>query len=310
MRQYFKILTLTVIMLAGIVADTFGKTLTYDFMTNHPATTIRIDQGYKVERDGKVYWGGAWGGLFGNKIAFDPASAYPSLRAQGGLCDYHDHQKMYLMNLSAGDKFTIYYSGQNASMQYHVSSTCMVSGLVANFDSIHTDRQYTVTQAGNLCMINKYKSGEAETIISKIVIETANNLESTSISNGICTYYSKNPLDLSANTDLKAYVATGFEDGKFIFKQVDYVPAQTGFLIVAQSGTVTNARMDIGISPNYMDNYIDNNLFKGTFTNLYVNVPSGMAGYIFAVASGKVGIYKMGDGFVCNPNKAYLLVDE
>ena len=86
---------LMALLLTGSVTMEAGKVLTYDFMTNHPSTTIRIDQGYMKVKGSFAYWTGEWAGLFGNKIAFDATSAYASLRAEGGLCDYHDHQKMY-----------------------------------------------------------------------------------------------------------------------------------------------------------------------------------------------------------------------
>ena len=284
MKQFFKISALMVVLLMAIVTATDAKTLTYDFMTNHPSTTIRIDQGYKENYNGKVYWSGEWSGLFGRKIAFDPTSAYPSLRGEG---------EMYVMNLSPGDYVTFYYTGDNAALQFHVSSTCTMQSLVNNFDPIASGTAYRVTGAGDLCVLNKWKLNEAETIITKIVITTASNTETVDVSHGLSTYCSKNPLDFSNNTNLKAYVATKYSDGKFIFKQVDYVPSQTGFLIVYQGGSATEVTVDIGRSSDYRENYISTNLFRGELT-----------------AKTIVGIYKMNSnlGFSCGANKAYLMV--
>ena len=310
MKQFFKISALMVVLLMAIVTATDAKTLTYDFMTNHPSTTIRIDQGYKENYNSKVYWSGEWSGLFGRKIAFDPTSAYPSLRGEGGLCDYHDHQKMYVMNLSPGDYVTFYYTGDNAALQFHVSSTCTMQSLVNNFDPIASGTAYRVTGAGDLCVLNKWKLNEAETIITKIVITTASNTETVDVSHGLSTYCSKNPLDFSNNTNLKAYVATKYSDGKFIFKQVDYVPSQTGFLIVYQGGSATEVTVDIGRSSDYRENYISTNLFRGELTAKTIGYLYGYSYYIFAEASGNVGIYKMNSnlGFSCGANKAYLMV--
>ena len=309
MKRFLQVFALMAVFLMGSVTMEAGKVLTYDFMTHHPSTTIRIDQGYKEVRGNFVYWTGAWAGLFGNKIAFDATSAYPSLRAQGGLCDYHDHQKMYIMNLNPGDKVTFYYTGTNAAMQFHISSTCSMAALTANFDPITSGVAYTVNGSGNLCVLNKWKKDEAETIITKIVIESAKEYEQVDLSNGMCTFCSTVPLDFSETTNLKAFVATGYDNGKFIFKQVKYVPSDTGFLIVSQGGSSTTANVPVGRSSNYRENAISNNLFNGSLGAVNVIPTSGKKYYIFAVADGEVGIYKMNNTFRCQAKKAYLVVD-
>jgi hypothetical protein len=309
MKRFLQVFALMAVFLMGSVTMEAGKVLTYDFMTNHPSTTIRIDQGYKEVRGNFVYWTGAWAGLFGNKIAFDATSAYPSLRAQGGLCDYHDHQKMYIMNLNSGDKVTFYYTGTNAAMQFHISSTCSMAALTANFDPITSGVAYTVNSSGNLCVLNKWKKDEAETIITRIVIESAKEYEQVDLSNGMCTFCSTVPLDFTETTNLKAFVATGYDNGKFIFKEVKYVPSDTGFLIVSQGGSSTTANVPVGRSSNYRENAISNNLFNGSLGAVNVIPTSGKKYYIFAVADGEVGIYKMNNTFRCQANKAYLVVD-
>jgi hypothetical protein len=309
MKRFLQVFALMAVFLMGSVTMEAGKVLTYDFMTNHPSTTIRIDQGYKEVRGNFVYWTGAWAGLFGNKIAFDATSAYPSLRAQGGLCDYHDHQKMYIMNLNSGDKVTFYYTGTTAAMQFHISSTCSMAALTANFDPITSGVAYTVNSSGNLCVLNKWKKDEAETIITRIVIESAKEYEQVDLSNGMCTFCSTVPLDFSESTNLKAFVATGYDNGKFIFKEVKYVPSDTGFLIVSQGGSSTTANVPVGRSSNYRENAISNNLFNGSLGAVNVIPTSGKKYYIFAVADGEVGIYKMNNTFRCQANKAYLVVD-
>ena len=310
MKHVFRLFALMAVFLMGSVTTEASKTLTYDFMTNHPTSTIRIDQGYKEIRGSFAYWTGAWAGLFGNKIAFDATSAYPSLRGNGGLCDYHDHQKMYIMNLSAGDKVTFFFIGNNAAMQYHVSSTATMQGLTNNFDPISSGVAYTVTGAGNLCVLNKWKNNEAETVITKIVIESVNETETVDISNGMSTFCSKVPLDFSATPNLKAYVATGYDNGKFIFKEVKYVPSDTGFLIVAQSSTATSATVPVGRSTDYKENAISGNLFTGKLETTKINTPSGAQCYMFGVGDGAVGIYPVYGTFYCRAQKAYLTVTQ
>ncbi len=308
MKSFFRIFALIAIMLAGSMTKMIGKTLVYDFVTNHPSTTIRIDQGFKEVRNGKVYWGGTWAGLFGNKIAFDPASAYASLLGQGGLCDFHDHQKMYVMNLSAGDKVTFYYTGTNASLQFHISSTATMQTLKANFDPIASDSTYTVTGAGDLCVLNKFSLKTAETIINKIIIETAADSENIDLSTDLCTYCSNNPLDFSNVTTAKAYIATEYQDGKFIFKQVKYVPSHTGFLISRASGTSNTITVPIGRSSNYKDNTITGNLFIGCLKFTSIPINSEYNYYIFGKAYGYMAIYLMWWDFHCISKKAYIAV--
>lgn len=311
MKKFLRLFALMALLLMGTMTTEAGKVLTYDFMTNHPATTIRIDQGYKEVRGSYAYWTGTWAGLFGNKIAFDASSAYYTLRSSGGLIDYHDHQKLYVLNLSAGDKVTFFFTGTNASMQYHVSSTAAMQGLTNNFDPINSGTAYTVTRAGNLCVLNKWKKDEAETIITKIVIESVKEDEEVDISNGMCTFCSTVPLDFTDTPHLKAFVATAYDNGKFIFKQVNYVPSDTGFLIVAEGSTASSAKVPVGRSSDYRENAITGNLFEGSLgAAVRITVPTGMVVYMFGVADGVVGIYKAGTGFTCAANKAYLLVNE
>lgn len=302
---------LTALLLTGAVQMEASVTLTYDFMANHPSSTIRMDNGYKEIRGSFAYWTGQWAGLFGNKIAFDATSAYPSLLETGGLCDFHDHQKMYVLNLTPGDRVTFYYSGTGAALQFYISSTARIAELTANFDPIASGTAYTVTGAGNLCVLNKWKRGEAETVINRIVIESIKEYEPVNVTNGMCTFCSTVPLDFSATPTLKAFIATGFEDGKFIFKQVKYVPSDTGFLIVSQGGTSSTAIAPVGRSSNYRENAVTGNLFKGALGAVArILVPDGQSAYMFGVSNGKVGIYRTADIFTCAPNKAYLIVNE
>lgn len=311
MKHVFRLFALMAVLLMGSAEVDAGKVLTYDFMTNHPTTNLRIDQGFKEIRGSYAYWTGEWAGLFGNKIAFDANNAYCTLKSTGGLIDLHDHQKMYVLNLSTGDKVSFYYTGKGASMQFHISSTAKMSGLTANFDPIVSGTPYTVTGAGNLCVLNKYKNGEAETLITKIVIESVKETENVNIPYGMCTFCSTVPLDFSNTPTLKAFIATGYDQGKFTFKQVKYVPSATGFLIVSQNSTASTASVPVGRSANYKENAITGNLFEaalGAFVR--VVVPNGQAAYIFGVSDGEVGIFRTANAFTCAPNKAYLLVNE
>jgi hypothetical protein len=162
-----------------------------------------------------------------------------------------------------------------------------------------------------MCILNKWKKDEIETVIIKIEIDTFNDTESVDISNGLCTYCSRNPLDFSHTPTLKAFIATGFDNGKFTFKQVKYVPSDTGFLIVSQGGTTSTANVPVGRSSDYRENAITGNLFEGSLGgSVRIVVPAGRAAYMFGVANGKVGIYRTANAFTCAANKAFLMINQ
>ena len=309
MKRFLQVFALMALLLTGNVNVEAGKVLTYDFMANHPSSDIRIDQGFKEVRGSYAYWTGQWAGLFGNKIAFDANSAYYTLKRSGGLIDYHANQKFYLMNLSVGDKVTLFYTGLSPKLSFHLSSTARLNGIVNNYDELQSGVTYTVTTAGNLAVLNAWRANEIETLVTKIVIESVKEYEQVDLSNGMCTFCSTVPLDFTETTNLKAFVATGYDNGKFIFKEVKYVPSDTGFLIVSQGGSSTTANVPVGRSSNYRENAVSNNLFSGSLGAVNVIPTSGKKYYIFAVADGEVGIYKMNNTFRCQAKKAYLVVD-
>lgn len=296
------------LLLTGSVKTEASVTLTYDFMTSHPTSQVRIDQGHKEVIGNIAYWTGSWAGLFGKKIGF-ATDSYPVLHQNGGLVDYHPSRKMYVMNLAVGDKVTFFYTGTNPSVQFHTSGTARLAGLEL-YEVLESGVAYSVTTAGNLCVLTHWSTGGDVTIINRIIIESVNDTETVDISNGMSTFCSRNPLDFSATSNLKAYVATGYENGKFIFKQVNYVPSNTGFLVVSQGGDAATADVPVGRSADYRENAIEGNLFQGYLSSVSTYIPSGKAGYAFGVANGEVGIYKIKTGFVCSPNKAILLVNE
>ena len=308
MKHVFRLFALMAVFLMGSVTTEASKTLTYDFMANHPTSQVRIDQGHKEVIGNIAYWTGSWAGLFGRKIGF-ATDSYPVLHQNGGLVDYHSSRKTYVMNLSVGDKVTFVYTGTNPSVQFHTSGTARISGLEL-YDTFVSGNSYTVTTAGNLCVLTHWSADGDVTIINRIVIESVKETETVDISNGMSTYCCTNPLDFSTTSNLKAYVAIGFDNGKFIFKQVNYVPSNTGFLVVSQGGDAATANIPVGRSSNYKENTIDGNLFRGYLASVSVYLPYGKAGYAFGVANGEVGIYRINTGFVCRPNKAILLVDE
>ncbi len=310
MKKFLRFFALTTLLLMGSVTTMAGKLLTYDFTTNYPSADIRIDEGNLEIRGENAYWAGKWAGLFGRKIAFEATSAYCSLKGGGGLADFHDHQKIYIKNLSAGDKITIYYGGTDALLEFSIKSTATFEGLTQHYDSIVSGRSYRVTGDGDFIAMNKYKSGVQETIISRIVVESVITQETMELKHGMCTFTSRVPLDFSQVTTAKAYVATGFSNGKFTFKRVKYVPSDTGFLVVANDPTTKSLQVPVGRSANYQDNAVAKNLFQPILANQEIVMTEGIRYFILGVSNHKMGIYELHTNHMCEANKSYLLVDE
>ncbi|MBQ9356331.1 MAG: hypothetical protein IJT98_03470 [Prevotella sp.] len=311
MKSVLRLFALMTVFFMGSMGSADAATkLKYDFVTKHPAANIRIDDGFREVRGSYAYWSGTWAGLFGNKIAF-ATDSYPVLRSVGGLVDYHSSRKMYLMNLSVGDQLAIYYGGDNPNVQFHNSASARLTGVTTQYQQLMSGTYYTVSTAGNLALLTRYVSGEATTVIDSIVIMSVKDYETVDVSHGMCTFCSTVPLDFSQSSTLKAYVATKFDNGRFTFREVSYVPSDTGFLIVAQGGTASSATVPVGRSDNYRENAIATNLFEGCLSSgARIVVPSGNAAYMFGVADGKVGIFRTASAFTSLPNKAYLIVNE
>ena len=306
MKHVFRIFALLALILLGnMKASAGGAVIKLDFMAKHPATSIRIDEGYAVRSGNYNVWTGQWASLFGGKIAF-ATDSYPVLRSDGGLVDYHDGRKMYVLGLSIGDKVTFNYSGENARVEYHTVGTARLSGLTANYQEIISGTTYVVTQAGDLSVQTKFTQDERVTVINDITIETVSAVEKISIPDGMRTYCSSNPLSFSGKRSIKAYVATDFKDGHFVFEQVSYVPANTGFLMVRR-GNTTSFEVNIGISSDPKENYIATNLFTGVMST--TAIPEDDADhYVVGKTANGVGIFKVSSGYSCKSQSAYLTV--
>ncbi len=307
MKKFLQLFALMAVFLTGSLKARAGAVLTYDFMTRHPSTSIRIDDGYAEQIGNYNFWKGYWSYLFGGKIAF-ATDSYPVLRNVGGLVDYHDGRKMYVLGLSVGDKVTFNYSGNNARIEYHMAGTARLSGLSANYEQIVSGQAYTVSVAGDLCVQTKWTQDTRVTVIESIVIETNKTDETISMPYGMRTYCSNNPLNFSGKRSIKAYLATGFRDGKFVFEQVTYVPARTGFLLVRR-GNTTTFDVHIGRSSDYKDNIIETNLFTGLVSA--ASIPNdGADHYVVGHTSNGENIFKVQPGFQCKTKTAYLTVSE
>lgn len=307
MKKFLQLFALMAVFLTGSLAVRAGAVLTYDFMTRHPATNICISDGYAELVGSYNFWKGNWSYLFGGKIAF-ATDSYPVLRNVGGLVDYHDARKMYVLGLSAGDKVKFVYTGANGRVEYLTSGTARLSGLSASNEQLVSGQDYTVSVSGDLCVQTRWTQDTQVTIINSIVIETNKTDETISMPYGMRTYCSNNPLNFSGKRSIKAYLATGFRDGKFVFEQVTYVPARTGFLLVRR-GNTTSFDVHIGRSSDYKDNIIGTNLFTGLVSA--ASIPNdGADHYVVGHTSNGENIFKVQPGFQCKTKTAYLTVSE
>ncbi|MBQ8712960.1 MAG: hypothetical protein IJ551_09135 [Prevotella sp.] len=307
MKQLTKIFALFAMMLLGGMKASAGEAvIRLDFMAKHPAVSLRIDEGFAVRKGNYNFWSGQWSALFGGKIAF-ATDSYPVLRNNGGLVDYHDGRKMYVLGLSVGDKVTFNYSGSNARIEYHTVGTARLGGLSSNYELVESGFTYTVTQAGDLSVQTKFTQDERVTVIESVIIEPVSSVERISITEGMRTYCSNNPLSFSRKRAIKAYVATDFKDGHFIFEQVSYVPANTGFLLVRR-GNTTSFDVNIGISSDPKENYIERNLFTGVMTTTAIPSDDGADHYVVGMTDNGPGIFKVNAGYSCKAKSAYLTV--
>ncbi len=309
MKHVFRIFALMAVCLMGSVKSSAVQ-LVYDFTQARPSTEIRMDRGFTEVEGSYAFWKAPWSGFFGKEIAFDANSAYASLISSGGLCDYHKNQKVGILNLSVGDQVRFIYDGQDPLLTFHGWSSARLEGVVNNYDPILSDVSYKVTTGGNLWLVSNFIANSAYTVIRKIIIDKVKNYEVVDMSNGMATMYTTVPLDFSVITDVSAYVASDYADGKFTFTKAKFVPSLTGFLIVSENGFRGTAAIPVGRSSNYLLNVVGTNYFKGSLSSAKITLSENELYYIFAKSGDKVGLYQMVNDFVNKPNRAYLKVSQ
>lgn len=151
MKKFLQIFALMGMFLMGMT-NSSATTLTYDFVSQHPSGDTSIEG--RIVTDGIfAYWGGTWSGFFGKRIAFESAYAHYMLLGTGGLCDRHDHQKLYIMDLNYGDKVTVWFTGSNAMLKFHATSTCTISGVSAG-NNLTSGMKYSIAKSGYMCLVN------------------------------------------------------------------------------------------------------------------------------------------------------------
>ena len=155
---------------------------------------------------------------------------------------------------------------------------------------------YTYDELGN--RLTKTVSGANQTVETEsIKISSAKQV----------TYMSDKDLDFTGYSDLKAYVATGYDksSGTIWLTRVKEVPAMTGFLLMGDTDTY-----DIPVKAGKASSYYMN-LFKGTIEGTTIQTTDGdNTNYYLSNGDAGVGFYKVTKegGVSLAANRAYLSV--
>ena len=151
--------------------------------------------------------------------------------------------------------------------------------------------------------IEAYQKIKGWTMFKEIVEMASESIKISSAKQ--VTYMSDKDLDFSGYTDLKAYVATGYDkaSGTIWLTRVKEVPAMTGFLLMGNAGTYRIPIMDNGSTSYYM------NMFKGTIDGTTIQTTEGSnTNYYLSNGDAGVGFYKVQSSVELKPNRAYLSV--
>ena len=142
--------------------------------------------------------------------------------------------------------------------------------------------------------------------LSKKVVGGVKIVEEISISNAQqVAYCSDKDLDFTDMTELKAYVATGYDKttGTIWLSRVYDVPANTGFLLVGDA-----KKYEVPVSTTGSSSYYKN-MFKGTLKGTTIYTTDGAyTNYYLSKGDDGVGFYKVTkkEGVKLGENRAYL----
>ena len=118
------------------------------------------------------------------------------------------------------------------------------------------------------------------------------------------TYSSRQALDFSAVTTMKAYIVTGESSGTLTYQQVTKVPAETGLLLVGTAGATA--------TPAILSDAADDvsaNLLKPTTTSMTVAESEAAKIFVLGNKNSVPGFYKSNSGRELTVGKAYLYLE-
>lgn len=134
------------------------------------------------------------------------------------------------------------------------------------------------------------------------ILALTNNIQ---INNNISTYCSTHDLDFTNVTNLKAYIASGYNKttGRLMMSRVYDVPAGTGLLLKGETGSY-----EIPVTTS-SSSY--SNMLKGVTTATIIGPnANGHDNYILANGTNGIGFYPVGEEGTIAAGKAYLQLPE
>jgi hypothetical protein len=145
--------------------------------------------------------------------------------------------------------------------------------------------------------------GKKPSIIVKATVNepsvTPGNYETITLTSTYATYCPTVSVDFTDQTNIKAYAATGYEDGMVVLTRVYVVPVGEGVLLKGNAGTYQVGHTDKG---SYYTN-----LLKGVTTATNISPTSGdKTNFILANGSKGIGFYPVSETGYLAAGKAYL----
>ena len=182
-------------------------------------------------------------------------------------------------------------------------------GLVSQFDGVDFDKCILYVPYGSLEL---YMAAEGWMEFANIVEMDAEEPEVPATVSivvtdlGKCTYCTTEDLDFSSMTDVKAYVATGYDanEGIIWMTRVKDVPAGTGFFLKGEAG---NYDVPVRTSRSCYRNMLEGTVTgcvipksDENYTYLYLTEPEGQTGLAFCTLED--------DSHTMGANRAYLRI--
>ena len=257
-----------------------------------------------LKTDGSVW---TWGQNGKSQLGTNQSDAYvatPQQIIEGRK--YADLQGVQLVtkdiSVAIGEKAVAYALPNPISANYKSWSWSSSNANIATVDSRGVvtgvaDGTTTITISVDDAYVGEctVRVGNATERTVSITISSANQVP----------YYSDQNLDFTEKTELKAYVATGYDKtiGTIWLTRVKQVPAETGFLLVGEEGTY-----DIPIEDDAANCYYKN-MFAGTIAGTTIYTTEGdYTNYYLSKGTSGVGFYKVTNenGQKIGANRCYL----
>ncbi len=236
-------------------------------------------------------------------------------KADGSGDNYAD--KASVVNLSATQDAVVDLYAQWERKTYTVSITSNVDGLVTASTTspkyeddvvltIGSNEDYKLqtltvngTDVTSLIASGKYTITKVEDNVTVVATFEATKAVIT-LAHAQATYSCTQALDFTGITGLKAYIASGYSNGKVLLTRVDVVPANTGLLLVGTEGETYKV-------PFTTTTAFYSNLLKPVTTAKVIPATEGdYTNFLYGEVEGVKGFYKSSGTGTVAAGKAYL----